>query len=112
MLAGWSAGAICWFEAGVTDSFGPELRPLEGALGFLAGSFCPHYDGEAERRPTFRRLLSEGFPPGYAADDAVGLRFDGTELAECVTEQEGAAAYRVERDGDDVSEIPLPTGLL
>ena len=49
---------------------------------------------------------------GYAADDAVGLRFDGTELAECVTEQEGAAAYRVERDGDDVSEIPLPTGLL
>jgi peptidase E len=110
VLAGWSAGAICWFEGGVTDSFGPELQPLEGGLGFLAGSFCPHYDGEPERRPTYRRLVAEGFSPGFAADDAVGLRFDGAELAECVTEREGAAgAYRVEPGGDGISETKLAT---
>jgi dipeptidase E len=113
VLAGWSAGAICWFEGGVTDSFGPELRQLEGALGLLAGSFCPHYDGEAERRPTFRRLVADGFPAGYAADDAVGLRFRGVELVEVVTEREGAGAYRVERErGAGVHETALPTRLL
>ena len=72
VLAGPSAGALCWFECGVTDSFGPELAQLDGGLGFLPGSFCPHYDGEPERRPTYQRLIREGLAPGYAADDAVG----------------------------------------
>jgi dipeptidase E len=57
VLAGWSAGMLCWFEAGVTDSFGVRRRdPLHDGLGLLAGSACPHYDGEAQRRPTYRRL--------------------------------------------------------
>ena len=47
MLAGLSAGSICWFESGTTDSFGPGLDALTGGLGFLPGSNCPHYDGEA-----------------------------------------------------------------
>jgi peptidase E len=51
VLAGWSAGMICWFEAGVTDSFGPQLEGMRDGLGFLAGSACPHYDGEELRRP-------------------------------------------------------------
>ena len=71
---GSSAGSICWFEAGVTDSFREELDGLD-CLGFLPGSNCPHYDGEAARRPAFHRLVAEGFPAGFAADDFVGLRF-------------------------------------
>ena len=96
VLTGWSAGMICWFEAGVTDSFGPELAGMRDGLGLLPGSACPHYDGEELRRPVYRRFVDEGFPPGYAADDGVGLRFVGTELVETVTSREGATAYRVE----------------
>jgi dipeptidase E len=112
VLAGPSAGAICWFECGVTDSFGPELARLDGALGFLSGSFCPHYDGEPERRPTYRRLIREGLPSGYAADDAVGVHFAATELAEVVTEAPEATAYRVELVDGEVVETPLPARLL
>jgi dipeptidase E len=101
VLAGWSAGMLCWFEAAVTDSFGPELQGLRDGLGFLPGSACPHYDAEAERRPVYTRLVAEGFPPGIAADDGVALRFDGTELAEAVSARPGAGAYRVSRAGEE-----------
>src|ERR1051325_8396970 len=81
LLTGGSAGMICWFEACVTDSFGPQLEGLRDGLGFLPGSACPHYDGEERRRPVYRRLVDEGFPPGIAADDGVALRYDGAALA-------------------------------
>ena len=89
---------ICWFEAGVTDSFGPQLDGMRDGLGFLAGSACPHYDGEALRRPRYRELVDGGFPEGIAADDGVGLHYVGTELREVVTCRPGAAAYRVTRE--------------
>lgn len=101
VLTGWSAGMICWFEAGVTDSFGPQLDGMRDGLGFLPGSACPHYDGEAERRPVYQRLVREGFPPGLAADDCVALRFDGTELAEVVSSRAGSGAYRVSAEGEE-----------
>src|SRR6188508_3675821 len=104
VLAGSSAGMICWFEAGVTDSFGPQLEGMRDGLGFLSGSACPHYDGEELRRPAYRRLVDEGFPPGIAADDGVAVRYEGTELAEVVTMREDATAYLVERG----SETRLP----
>ena len=101
LLAGSSAGMICWFEAGVTDSFGPQLTGLRDGLGLLAGSSCPHYDDEELRRPTYRRLIDEeGFPAGYAADSGVGLHFVDGELAEVVTAREEATGYRVERGGE------------
>ena len=106
VLAGWSAGAICWFESGVTDSFGPQLAAME-CLGFLAGSACPHYDGEELRRPRYAELLRDGLPPGIAIDDDVGVRFDGTELTEVVTSREGATAYRVSVDGEEALEARL-----
>jgi dipeptidase E len=96
LLCGWSAGMICWFEAGVTDSFGPQLEGMRDGLGFLPDSACPHYDGEERRRPVYRELVANGFPPGYAADDGVGLHFVGTELAEVVSSRPEACAYRVE----------------
>jgi dipeptidase E len=104
VLTGWSAGMICWFEAGVTDSFGPQLEGMRDGLGFLPGSACPHYDGEAERRPVYRRLVGEGYPPGLAADDCVALRFDGTELVEVATARAGSRAYRVTPGGEDPIE--------
>ena len=105
VLGGPSAGANCWFECSVTDSFGPELAPLHDGLGLLPGSFCPHYDGEELRRPTFRSLVADGFPSGFAADDDAALHFVGTELREVVTARADAGAYRVEPG----SETPLPT---
>ena len=105
VLSGSSAGMICWFEAGVTDSFGPQLEGMRDGLGFLPGSACPHYDGEGERRPVYTRLVrDEGFPPGLAADDCVGLRFDGKELAEVVSSRAGSRAYRVTAEGEEPIE--------
>jgi dipeptidase E len=103
VLWGASAGMICWFEAAVTDSFGPQLAPMD-CLGWLPGSACPHYDGEERRRPRYHELVAAGFPAGIAADDGVGLHFTGTEIAEIVTCRPGAAAYRVSRDGEERME--------
>jgi dipeptidase E len=103
VLAGTSAGMICWFEAGVTDSFGLQLEGMRDGLGFLPGSACPHYDGEERRRPRYRELVDDGFPAGYAADDGAALHFVGTELREVVSVRGGATAYRVEPG----SETPL-----
>jgi peptidase E len=100
LLWGASAGMICWFEAGVTDSFGPQLEGME-CLGFLEGSACPHYDGEERRRPRYNELIAGGLPAGIAADDGVALHYVGTELREVVTCRPGAAAYRVTRDGEE-----------
>ena len=108
VLTGGSAGMICWYEACVTDSFGPQLEGLRDGLGFLAGSACPHYDGEERRRPRYRELVGAGFPAGIAADDGVALRYDGAELAEVVTVREGARAYRVDAAG----ETPIAARLL
>jgi peptidase E len=108
LLTGWSAGAICWFEAGITDSFGPQLEGMRDGLGFLAGSACPHYDGEERRRPRYTELVRDGFPGGIAIDDDVAVRFDGDTLAEAVTSREGAQAYRVSVEGEEA----LPTRML
>jgi dipeptidase E len=111
VLSGSSAGGICWFEHGVTDSFGPQLGPME-CLGFLPGSFSPHWDDEELRRPRYHELLKEGFPAGFAADARVGLHFVNGELQEAVACDEGSRAYRLElRDGEVVEE-PIPARVL
>jgi dipeptidase E len=104
VLSGSSAGGICWFAEGVTDSFGPQLDKME-CLGFLPGSFCPHYDDEELRRPRYHELLQNGTVAGYAADSGVGLHFVDGELREIVACEEGSQAYRVEvRDGEVVED--------
>ena len=111
ILTGVSAGMICWFEAGVTDSFGP-LAALRDGLGFLSGSACPHYDGEMDRRPTYQSLVRAGFPEGYAADDGAALHFIGTALETCVAGRPGARVYRVGVADEVVVETPLPVRVL
>jgi peptidase E len=112
VLAGISAGMNCWFAASVTDSFGPRLAGLPDGLALLPFSACPHYDGEEQRRPTYRRLVAEGFPGGYAADDGAALVFTGGTLTEVVASRAGAGGYRVERVDGTVRETPLPARLL
>jgi dipeptidase E len=108
VLGGASAGANCWFECSVTDSFGRTLDPLHEGLGLLPGSFCPHYDGEELRRPVYRSLVDDGFPAGYAADDFAAFHFVGAELREVVSSREGARGYRVESG----TETPIAARVL
>ncbi len=108
LLTGWSAGMICWYEAGVTDSFGPQLEGMRDGLGFLPGSACPHYDGEERRRPVYQALVRDGFPRGLALDDAAGAHYVGTELREIVASHPDAGGYDVGPDG----ERPLGATLL
>ena len=101
ILAGISAGAICWFEACLTDSFGPQLAPVRDGLGILAGSACPHLTGESLRRSRYVEEIASGrLPDGYGIDDGAALHFVGTKLESVVTEVAGRSASHFElRDG-------------
>ena len=95
VLAGLSAGSMCWFDGGITKGRG-RPRPAAG-LGFLPGSNSVHYDGEPERRPAYLAAIAGGaLPAGYGVDDGVGLLFRGTRLAEVVAARRGGRAYRVD----------------
>jgi dipeptidase E len=101
VLAGISAGAICWFEECSTDSIAARLSVLK-CLGYLKGSACPHYDGEEERRPSYQKMVATGeIMPGLALDDGAAAHFMDGELHQVVTSRPKARAYRVERVGDD-----------
>jgi peptidase E len=112
VLAGPSAGAMCWFEGGISMSGGaPE--PVEG-LGLLSGSLSVHMDSGPERLPAYRAAVARGeLPPGYAADDGAGLLFEGAELLECVASREGARVVKVTPDATGgVNESEMPVRLL
>jgi peptidase E len=114
VLAGSSAGGICWFEGGTTDSFGARLRAYTDGLGLLAGSFCPHYNSEPERRPLYLRLVADGaLPPGLACDDGVGAHYIDDTLEEMVADRSDGGGYRVAPDGAGGStETALPVRFL
>lgn len=110
VLAGLSAGANCWFEASTTDSFRMgKAELLADGLGFLPGSYCPHYSSEPERRPNYLSLVASGaLSAGYACEDGSAVHFLGSELHAAVSVDGDAAAYRVTRDGDRAVEEALP----
>ena len=113
VLAGVSAGSVCWHTGGTTDSFGPALRPVTNGLAFLPFANGVHYDSEAQRRPLFHRLVADGtLSAGYATDDHVGLLYRGTVLAEAVTEVRGQGAYRVTAEDGEFREERLTTRVL
>lgn len=111
VLCGISAGMICWFDCSITDSFG-RLAALNDGLGLLSGSAGPHYDGEANRRTTYHRLIARRFPAGVAADDGAAIHFVGKRIFRCVCSRPDAAAYRVyfgqhlTLSGDDAAPRP------
>jgi dipeptidase E len=111
VLAGLSAGAMCWFAAGVTKSFGPP-EPTAG-LGFLPGSLSVHADGEPERLPVWLEAVRHGeVPGGWAADDGVGLVFAGEELARVVSARPDRTALRVDAVGGELVRTRLAPELL
>ncbi|MFJ5789741.1 Type 1 glutamine amidotransferase-like domain-containing protein [Lysinibacillus sp. NPDC093197] len=111
VLAGISAGSICWFEEGVTDSYGDGLEPLK-CLGLLKGSNCPHYDGEADRRPSYQKLIAtNSIKPGIAADDGVAIHFIDQEVGHIVSSRPNAKAYKVYND-KEITEVELETNYL
>ena len=94
VLGGLSAGASCWYQGCVTDSFG-DVRSWPHGLGVLPGSFCPHWNGEAERQPVFTEAVANGLlPSGYAADDGAGLHWVDGQLRGAIAEREGARVAR------------------
>ena len=112
ILAGVSAGAISWFENGVTDSVEGDLLSL-GCLGFLPGSCCPHYDGEADRRPTYHDLLlARKISPGLALDDGAAAHFEGKELKRIISSRDEAKGYSLTIEDNSVRETPLETEVL
>jgi peptidase E len=113
ILTGPSAGGICWFESGVTDSFGTELAPLHGGLGFLEGSFCPHFDGEADREPKYKKMLREQkLQAGYAVDDGAALHFIDGDLKRVIAEKPEAEAYFMKADGSEIKTQNLERDVL
>ncbi len=113
LLAGLSAGAMCWFEGGITVSGGAP-RPAAG-LGLIDGSMSVHADSEPERLPVYRAAIASGaLPPGYAVDDGVALLFCGRRLSRCVSSRPGAQAIRIRSDGAGATSVqalavrPLP----
>ncbi|WP_404346671.1 Type 1 glutamine amidotransferase-like domain-containing protein [Sutcliffiella horikoshii] len=111
LLAGISAGSICWFQEGVTDSFGDVLEPIP-CLGFLKGSNCPHYDGEVKRRPSYQEMVANNnIIPGIATDDGVALHFVNNKLEHIVSSRQSAKAYKVFFN-EKLIEEELPTKYL
>lgn len=109
IMAGVSAGSICWFEEGLTDSFGSGLQPLK-TLGFLKGSNCPHYDGEKDRRPSYQEFVGCGrMAAGYAADDGAALHYIDEQLIKAVSSRPEAKAYHVWESGGKVQEETVET---
>jgi peptidase E len=113
VLAGVSAGSICWHVGGPTDSFGPRLRPVTNGLGLLPYGNGVHYDSEEQRRPLLHQLVSDGvLPRSYATDDGTGILYRGIEPVAVLTDAmsdvddvaaadpHGPAAYVVERGHD------------
>jgi dipeptidase E len=112
VLCGTSAGALCWFECGVTDSFGLDLAPLYDGLGFIRGSCCPHYDSEELRQPQYHKFVLEGFPGGYAIDEGAAVHFVNGEFREAVCSRPNARVIQVRKENDRVTETPIATRYL
>lgn len=111
-VAGYSAGAMCWFEHGISRGTG---RPAaERGFGLIAGSLCVHYSQDPGRRSRYRELIAAGdIPGGIALDDHVAATFRGGELTEVVTALSGRDAYRVSKGtGNSVDERPIGKQLL
>ena len=107
ILGGASAGSLCWFEEGTTDSRPKELTIVQG-LGFLKGSHSPHYDAEKDRRPLYQKLIASGqLKPGYACDNNAGIYFEDNDVKRIVASRAGAKAYYVSLVNGKVAERVL-----
>ena len=108
-MSGISAGAMCWFEGGITDSYGPVLQPIEIGLGLLPGTVVPHYSNEPERRPSYHKALMNGLNPGYAIDDGAAIHVVDGKLKTVLQSDTPSNAYFVHcEDGILLEDIVKP----
>jgi dipeptidase E len=106
LICGQSAGAMCWFEGGITNSSG--LTAAAGGLGFLPGSACVHYRAEPVRRRAFlEAVATRELGPGLGLEDQTGVLFEDRELVQTVSARDGARAWEVALVDGDVEETPL-----
>ena len=107
IACGVSAGALCWFEQGITDSYGPALNPLTNGLGYVPGAFCPHYDSDWRRPDAFRGFVGRTGEAGWGVEDGVGLHYVDGELTRIVSSRPHARAWRhtPAEDGTRVDEV-------
>lgn len=108
LICGQSAGAMVWFQGGITSSQGdPDVAD---GLGLLPGSACVHYLTEPVRRRRFLRAIGSGeLEPGVGLEDQTGALFEDTELAETISARDGAAVWEVSADGRGAREIEMPS---
>ncbi len=111
VLGGLSAGGLCWFDEGVTDSIPGSLTKLS-CMNILSGSFCPHYDGEIERRPAYHKLIQDGLKAGYACDDSAAVYFENEKFIESVSSIQSASTYYLKNEGGRISEEKIATRFL
>lgn len=112
VLGGASAGSLCWFEEGTTDSRPKELTTVK-CLGFLKGSHSPHYDREKDRRPLYQKMIGSGeMLPGYACDNDAGIYFEDNVVKRVVATRAEAKVYRVSRVGDQAVETVIEPELI
>ena len=114
VLCGVSAGAMCWFQSGVSfDRDTGSMIPIDNCLGLLDGSNCAHYDSDTRRRSAYHRLVEAGtLPAGFAIDDGAALHFHGSTLVGAFAARPSAAAWRVEGNADGVLEERLPASII
>lgn len=117
VLAGVSAGSLCWHVGGTTDSFGPALQPVTDGLALLPYGNGVHYDSEAQRRPLLHSLVADTtLPRSYATDDGIGILYEGIEpvavVSDTAVRDDGPAAYLVESVAGEVVETRLAVGTL
>jgi peptidase E len=109
IFCGVSAGALCWFERGITDSYGPDLKPLTNGLGFLPGAFSPHFDSDRRRPVLFPEFVRRFGAPALAAEDGVALHYRDGRLVRAVSSRPAARAFRFElADGTVTTETITP----
>jgi peptidase E len=107
VLGGASAGSLCWFDEGTTDSR-PKALSIVKCMGFIPGSHSPHYDGEPGRRPLYHKLIGSGeMQPGYACDNDAGIYFEETAVKRVVATRVGAKCYYVSAAKGVVTEKVL-----
>ncbi|MAQ44168.1 MAG: peptidase E [Candidatus Marinimicrobia bacterium] len=107
ILAGVSAGAICWFNKGITDSWADELKVLD-CLDFLPGCCCPHYDGEKDRRPSVMEFINSGIIEScLAIEDGAAAHFKNGKLLNAISFYKGANVFNIYNKDDKIYEIPM-----
>ena len=109
IMSGVSAGAICWFDQGITDSWAEDLKVMD-CLGFIEGACCPHYDEEPQRKPSLNKFITEKVLKScYAVDGGCALHIEDEKEFKSVVFSKNKNSFLVEMKDNKVAEKPYST---